>query len=171
MNTYSSGMASGILFGVLFVAILCAVKLIRGKNVMEEYDERQLLARFKAYQISFYILLCGIIIDACLKMFRFDFYEDPLGELTAVMTAVVVFAVISIRQDAFTGLHTKRKPLLLLYGVICLSQFLGTVGYIMHGELIENGRLTVRCISPVTLAVFLIVFVMMLMQRNETGEE
>lgn len=170
MNTYSTGLVSGIIFGVLFFAIMCIVRKLRGKNYMEQFDERQLLVRFRAYQISFFVLLAAIAADTCLKVYGIAFYEDPLGEFAAVIAAIGVFTVINIRNDAFLALNRNKKSLLLLYGVICLAQLLSTIRFIEDNMLIENGKLTTRCISPLVLILFLMVFVLMLLPKKDQGE-
>lgn len=170
MKGFSSGLATGIIFAVLFFLIMIIARMLRGKQAFEVYDERQLQSRFKAYQVSFFVLLCGIGIDACMKLYGLTFYEDPLGEFTAIMAAVGVFAVMNIRNGSFLALNRKRKPFLLLYGVICLCQFLGTIGYWRDGELVADGKLTVRCVSPILLVLFLVIFVMMLIPQNEQEE-
>ena len=45
MNEYSIGLASGIIFGVLFLAIWAIFRKAKGLDPMEKFDERQITDR------------------------------------------------------------------------------------------------------------------------------
>ena len=118
MKTYSQGLAFGIIFAVLFVVIYILVRKGRGKDAFEQFDERQLAFRGKAYQAGFFVFMAGIGIDACLKMMGLTFYEDPLGEFTALFAALIVFAAQAIRYDSFKGFNKDSRSLVIIYVIV-----------------------------------------------------
>ncbi len=166
MSAYSSGLALGIIFAVLFVAIVMIVRKMRGDNCTEQFDERQLLARNKAYQFGFFAFLVAVCIDACLKLTGIAPYFDPVGEFAAVFVAVTVFAIQAIRQDAFMALNRRWRSQLILYIVICIMQFLSAASYLKEGTLVQDGKLTLKCVGPLCGIVFLVIVVVMVIHHH-----
>ena len=175
MSTYSAGIAAGITFAAVFLIIWILFRRLRGKACEEQFDERQLYARGRAYQAGFLTFTCCICIDACLKMFGTAPYEDPLGEFTALFIAVTVFAIEAIRHDAFKGFHTKSRNYILLYFGVVLAQLVSTVSSFLDGRLVEDGILTLRCVSPVCMIAFTIILILLIRksirERSELAEE
>ncbi len=171
MNGYSMGIASGIIFAFLFFVILFIVQKSRGKDAIEKYDERQLQARFKAYQTGFFVLVFGVCADACIKMLGAAFYEDPLGEFAALLIAVGFFAVQAIRHDAFIALNRSSKNTLILYGIIVFAQLINAANSITSGELVRDGKLSIHCVSLLCSGLFIMVFVMVLIKYRRGQAE
>lgn len=169
MNAYGQGLFFGIAFAVLAVAVMCVIRKVNGKEYLDKYDERQLLARSRAYQAGFFTFMICIGLDAFMKIFDVSIFEDPMGEFTALFAALIVFAVTAIRHDAFLGLNRKWKSQVILYTIITLLQLFNTVTAFRDGELIRDGKLTLKCISPLCMLTFGIVLIAMIMRRF--GEE
>ena len=175
MRTYSAAIAAGISFAAVFLIIWVLFRRLRGKACMEQFDERQLYARGRAYQAGFLTFTCCICIDACLKMFGTAPYEDPLGEFTALFIAVTVFAIEAIRHDAFKGFHKNSRNYILLYFGVVLSQLVSTASSFLEGRLVEDGLLTLRCVSLVSAVTFSIILILLIRksirERRELAEE
>lgn len=176
MNTYNQGIVFGIIFAVLFLVIIILLRKAQGKEGFDKFDERQIVARGKAFQFGFFALMIVICIDACLKMVDMAFYEDPLGEFAAIFIALIVFAAQSIRYDAFKGYNKNGRSLIIIYVVVTISQLFNTISEINSGSLVADGKLTLSCISPICLVTFASVLLMVLIkQRSDrlemAGEE
>ena len=159
MNEYSIGLACGIIFGVLFLVIWFAFRKAKGIDPMEKFDERQIADRYKAYKSGFFALLIFVAADALLKMFGVSLFEEPVGECIAVFIAVGVFACRAVMSDAYFAPGKSMRNFILLYGVICFAQLLNTVRSFTDHELIRDGRLTIHCISPLCLILFLVIMI------------
>ncbi len=161
-----SGYVTGLLFVVLFIALGFIIQRSRGDNAKEIFDERQLLARFKAYKAGLFTLLIGILADALLKILGAAPYEDPLGEIVVLLIGVGVFAVQAIRHDAFMALNRNYGKQMVLYAVICITQLINAVSHWHSGDLVREGRLTLDCISLFCAALFLVIIVMLLIRSH-----
>ena len=171
MNTYGQGLFFGIAFAVLLVVVWSVIRKLNGKEYMDKYDERQLLARSRAYQAGFFTFMAGIMLDACMKLFGISVFEDPTGEFAALFAALIVFEVIAIRHDAFLGLNRKWKSQVILYAVITGLQLLNTVRAVQDGDLVHNGRLTLQCVSPMCMVTFGVVLAAMLLHHYSEARE
>ena len=166
MNEYSIGLACGIIFGVLFLVIWFAFRKAKGIDPMEKFDERQIADRYKAYKSGFFALLIFVAADALLKMFGVSLFEEPVGECIAVFIAVGVFACRAVMSDAYFAPGKSMRNFILLYGVICFAQLLNTVRSFTDHELIRDGRLTIHCISPLCLILFLVIMIAVLIRAR-----
>ena len=158
MNEYSIGLASGIIFGVLFLAIWAIFRKAKGLDPMEKFDERQITDRYKAYKSGFFALL---------KMFGVSLFEEPVGECIAIFIAVGVFAIRAVMSDAYFAPGKSMRNIIVLYGVICFAQLVNTVRSFTDHQLIHNGRLTIHCISPLCLILFLVIMVAVLIRARQ----
>ena len=171
MNEYSIGLACGIIFGVLFLVIWFAFRKAKGIDTMEKFDERQIADRYKAYKSGFFALLIFVAADALLKMFGVSLFEEPVGECIAVFIAVGVFACRAVMSDAYFAPGKSMRNFILLYGVICFAQLLNTVRSFTDHELIRDGRLTIHCISPLCLILFLVIMIAVLIRARQLKYE
>lgn len=143
-----------------------------GSSFDNQFDERQLISRNKAYTASFFVTLLCLLADIILKMTGKAFYYDPLGELICIFIGITVFSVLAIRNDAFIVPKKQPKSNLILYFVITLIQFGNAFIEYRNGTMTEGGKLTVSCLSAVCGLTFAVILVTMLMKlRQDTAEE
>ena len=62
-NSYVIGIAVGIAFGIMFVALVSYYLKKRGRGI-DQYDERQKLAQLKGWRAAFAASACFNIINA-----------------------------------------------------------------------------------------------------------
>ncbi len=163
-----SSIGSLIIFIVVFVLLFWVIRQMKGN---EQFDERQLLGRYKACRSGFFAFMIVIVLDAVLKLFGMTFYEDPLGELAAIFVAVLVFAGQAIRYDAFIALNTTFRYQLIVFIIVCLSQLVNAISQIISGTMIRDGRLTLSCLSILCVITFAAIIIMMLIHQRMTQEE
>ncbi len=173
MREYGWGLAAGIGVALLAFLIMIFVRKARGLPCADKFDERQMAARYKAFKSGFYTLMLCVVADACLYMVGVKWCEQPLGEFAAVFAAVTVFAVQSVRNDAFFGVERRSRSLILLYAAIFVIQTLNTVLSIRRGRLVSDGKLTLEALSLFCAATFLIVLIAIALKNREqeSGEE
>ena len=167
MNEYSVGLASGIIFGVLFLGVWIIFRKLRGQAAMEQFDEKQVTDRYKAYKIGFFALIICIAADAMLKLFGMSFYEEPVGDFIAVFIAIGVFACRAVMSDAYFAPGASMKKFILLYGVICFAQLINTLRSFSDHEMILDGKLTIHCVSPLCLILFSVIMVTVLIRARQ----
>ena len=104
-------------------------------------------------------------------MFGVSLFEEPVGECIAVFIAVGVFACRAVMSDAYFAPGKSMRNFILLYGVICFAQLLNTVRSFTDHELIRDGRLTIHCISPLCLILFLVIMIAVLIRARQLKYE
>lgn len=171
MNYYLMGIWVGIIIGL-------AIYLITRKTT-EDYDERQLVIRGKAYKVGFLSTLgAGAVYGFISAVLKRPLAEDGIAVFFILLFGVGVFVVYCIMNDAFFSISDKIKPVhlvvLLLLGVV--SQ-----GYMIYTNLTEgtivgkNGELTARVLPFGILLLFLCVLaalaVKLIKSRKESEDE
>lgn len=76
-NSYVLGIAVGIAFGIMFVALVSYYLKKRGRGI-DQYDERQKLAQLKGWRAAFAASACFNIIHAAAQE-RGKVYTAPAG--------------------------------------------------------------------------------------------
>ena len=165
----------GIWVGII---IGLAIYLITRKTT-EDYDERQLVIRGKAYKVGFLSTLgAGAVYGFISAVLKRPLAEDGIAVFFILLFGVGVFVVYCIMNDAFFSISDKIKPVhlvvLLLLGVV--SQ-----GYMIYTNLTEgtivgkNGELTARVLPFGILLLFLCVLaalaVKLIKSRKESEDE
>ena len=146
------GVAAGVLVGCLFVA------LMKHKKVIDcHFDERQERARGQAFTYAFFTLaavsLCYGAVDTIMGV--------PCDTLTALFLcfgiAMVVFAWVCIKKEAYLSLYEKPAKVMALFaGIAAFNLAIGSV-YLLEGSMVENGVLTFRACNPIVGVMMLII--------------
>ena len=111
----------GILCGVLLVWVIGIVTKRFGKCTVlsqKNYDERQILARGKAFRDGFWTILgwevlCALVLSADLWSIRAD-----VTILLGCFLGLTVFLVSCIFRDAYLGLHEHRGKWMMTMAII-----------------------------------------------------
>lgn len=164
-NWYAMGVGAGILMGLLCVAVILAWTK-KGRSVKCQFDERQELIRGRGAKYGFFTLLfCNLV------MFTLELAEVPIFADTEVLTAmtcligICVYVVYCIWHEGYFALNENRGRLIAVFAVITILNFACGAMNIAHGEMIEDGRLTFRCINLLCGIVFLVIFATMLLKK------
>ena len=140
------GISAGLLAGLLFVALLFKKKILD-----MHFDERQELARGKAFQYGFLTLLATTYAYGVSDIL-FGRWCDVLAGVSICLAAgLCVFALLTLLNLGFGVMHG------------------------LHGELVEDGVLTFRAVNPIigtATLVILIVYIInhLLRSREEEAE-
>lgn len=145
-----------------------------GKEVrkMNDYDERQILARGRAFMWGFFSLMICLMVYGLTDMLIEPWCDTLTGCIICICVSLIVFAVICIRQDAFAGIGQKRKRNLTVLLVLTAANLLFGVSHIIDGDLLRNGLLSFRSVSLIVGAttglVLLVYWFHGLRDRGET---
>ncbi len=159
MESYRSGQALGLGFGIVIGLVLAALALrLINKNhrIKTEYDEMQQAIRSRGYKYAFYAVL---IVEAllCITATAFTLPAEPLViHFIPIFVGVAVQGVYCIWKGAYVGLNTNMKR----YGLLCAACILlNLFPFAMawrEGSLIADGRLQspfVNLLCVILLAV------------------
>ena len=145
-----------------------------GKEVrkMNDYDERQILARGRAFMWGFFSLMICLMVYGLTDMLIEPWCYTLTGSIICICVSLIVFAVICIRQDAFAGIGQKRKRNLTVLLVLTAANLFFGVSHIIDGDLLRDGVLSFRSVSLIVGAttglVLLVYWFHGLRDRGET---
>ncbi len=110
----SASWAIGFVVGI-FIVIL--VRIARGKGAGKgEYDERQQVARGKAYTAAYATLLLYILGWMVLRSLEIPFFTQAISVFVGALLSIAVFVGYSIFSDAY--FKASESPRLWI-GIIC----------------------------------------------------
>ena len=120
------------------VAGLVVGKLAGKKLGKAEFDERQQLARGKAYKAGFYTLLAGLLPFA------------------VICVGVTVFACVSVANDAYLGIRQNPRAMLLVLGIVVVGNL--TAGFsVMESAGFADGLTVENSMNFIIAAMGLII--------------
>ncbi len=165
----------GAVIGLIIAAVLI-VLLIRSDNSLKaNYDERQELARGKAFKGGFYSFLAYAGVIWIMSMGRYKFHADTgfLIGLGATLS-LLVYGVIVIATDAYFALNDKPAQTI---GVLAGGAILNYVAFLMNfvnGSTIRDGELKSSWVSlmiAIVLTIMLAAIIIKKMTKKEDGDE
>ena len=143
-------------------------KEVRGMN---DYDERQVLARGRAFKWGFFSLMICLMVYGFTDMLIEPWCDTLTGCIICICVSLLVFASICIRQDAFAGIWRNRKRNLTVLLVLTLANLLFGVSHIIDGDLLRDGVLSFRSVSLIVgITTGLVLLVYWLHGLHERGE-
>lgn len=146
------GVLAGVLVGLLFLT------LMKHKKVIDcHFDERQERARGQAFKYAFFVLAASVLCYGALDTIIGLPCDALAGGFICLCLAMVVFAFVCIRKEAYLSLYEKPGKVMALFaGIAAFNIGIGAV-YLMEGSMVENGVLTFRAINPICGMALLII--------------
>lgn len=155
---FSLGAVTGFL--AIFAMILL-IKYVLGKKNYRfggcNYDERQLLARGKAYKYGYFsLLLCTMLIAISgIKMLF-----SVSGFFIGICISIFIFAVVCIKEDAYMSLTENAKGINAMFALIALINYATSIPVITNKKLLlDHGVLSVRCMNLTCAVLFTLILV------------
>lgn len=168
---YVLGLICGIGMGIIVLFIILKLTKTDGR-IKCKYDERQKIARGKAYAIAFWTLVGYNGLYGIYSAFTKKVVVEPVCGLTiGICIAAVVQISYCIWQDAYFSLNEDKKKLFLTFSVLgCANIVIGIITLI-DGKWFEDGVLTIRCLNMVVGFLFIVIgivyFVKKACSKNE----
>ena len=155
---YAMGWVLGLAVGLGLVALLFKKKVLD-----MTFDERQELARGKAYKYGFQAMGVSVILYGILDVTVGEWCDTLTGNFICLCIGLTVFAVTCILNDAYLSLKEQpRKVMTLCFLVALMNLVLGWANA-AHGTVVVDGKLStgavnliVGVMSLVILAVYII---------------
>ena len=163
------GVLVGMAVGFAIVALLFKKKLVD-----MTFDERQELARGKAYQYGFFTLMICVFFYGLTDMLWGRWCETLVSCALCVCVAVTVFAITCIRKDAYLSLKEKPGTVMTMFAIIAVVNLALGVVYWATGDLVQDGILTFRAVNPIVglmaLLILIVYLVNVVLERGEEAE-
>lgn len=144
-----------------------------GKEVwkMNDYDERQILARGRAFMWGFFTLMLCLMAYGFTDMLIEPWCDTLTGCVICICVSLLVFASICIRQDAFAGIGRNRKRNQTVLLVLTLVNLMFGVSHVIDGDLLREGLLCFRSVNLIVgVTTGLVLLVYWLHGLREWGE-
>ncbi len=158
---YQIGVIAGLMLGLS--AGLGLVAFLFHKKVLDmHFDERQELARGKAYQYGFLTLLVCLFIYGVSDLALGRWCDALAGVTVCAAAGLGVFAVACILKDAYLSLREKPRQVMAMFALIAIANLSLGAAYYASGSLVEDGVLTFRAVNPILgieILVILAVYV------------
>lgn len=169
--SYVAGFVVGILLVVLIKFLFDRRKTEQKKGC--DYDERQRLARGKAFQYGFFTLLGWIVVTGVI-------YNDTMPQWCSLIVlnmigagiALLVFGLYCIAKDAYLSLREKPLSMYIVTGVAGFSN----LGVALHhfgeqGGLFEDGKLGLSMVNLILGIVFIVLLAVFFVKMRQNQEE
>lgn len=159
---------------VLIAGYFLAMLIYSEKKHKRSYDERQVLARGKAYKAATFTAITYLVICAFLGAWEVHWAETGVQMMLGLFLVIFVFAFVSVIKDAYLRINASS----VLYIIIT---FFGAAIYAVRGvqeiseneKLVENGMLSGTALFFIYAFMFFAIAVTMLVKKimNKRGEE
>jgi uncharacterized membrane protein len=173
MNERSLGMLAGVFTGVVAVAIYFTVRRRMGKK-NDEYDERQMVLRGRAFQKAFFVLIFYLFANSILCAAVGEWAQNGVDGLLGVFVAIGYFIVSCIHTNAYLALQQKPQYYQRLFAIVCVvGAFSGYANWKDEGFL-TDGLVNTNAIIPACGVVFLVALIALTVhthRREDDGED
>ena len=122
-----------------------------------EFDERQQLARGKAYKAGFYTLLVGLLAVYLIPIFtEWQPKDTALLPFAVICVGVTVFACVAVANDAYLGIRQNPRAMLLVLGIVVVGNL--TAGFsVMESVGFADGLTVENSMNFIIAAMGLII--------------
>ena len=164
---YIAGLILGILVAVLVLWLTARKAKSKGPA---KYDERQQIARAKAYSVGFFTILFYCVLYALVSAAGVKWCQDAVGMFIGCFVGITAFVISAIRHDAYFGINEDIKTMMRLGTVIVIFCYIGGFIQIFNGEMVEDGLLNGNVISLAVGTMWLVIMVAYKLHKRKSEE-
>lgn len=170
---YVIGLIVGVLVGLAVVALV--VMLCRKKGSMRfgkcEYDERQMLARGKAFRAGFFTILIYEAVYAMVDVAGIKWCANVTGIMLGLMLGITVFAIVAISKDAYMSMNERPTGWMIIWCVVIGLNLVCGLRQALEGELIRDGMLTEEWMNWMCAGMFIAILISQLVHNRKLKRE
>ena len=138
----------------------------------DRFDERQVIARAKAGNMAFFILMMTLFASCGLRVLLGREWATPgIGVLIAICPAAGAYIARCIYTGAFFGLREDGRMFLWLCVAWVVSGAAVVARALSRGGLVVDGMLTDHCLSILMALIYLAALVAMALKRRKDARE
>ena len=160
--SYALGVIAGILLVFLVYGILMVVTKRRGKCANAQFDERQVVARGRAYRYAFFTVLFYLLGWGLFELAAdIRLWDTYTGCFLDVFLSVTVFAVVAILNDAYFAVNERPATYLGIFALVTvLNLGIGVWNLVTGGDpIVEHGMLTYHSVNLLVGGMFLVILI------------
>lgn len=168
--SYVVGLCAGIAVSVLVLTLL---RKRRG-GASNEYDERQVLVRGKAFGTAFFTLMCYLALNAAVCTICGPWAVPGIDGLLGIFLGVGVFLLRAIEGDAYFSLRENPRFFRILCLVVIACQLPNILMSLRQEDerFFTDGLLNSNCLSIACTIVFAAAFIAIgIHEKRRSGEE
>ncbi len=174
MDERSIGFFLGMVTGGILLVVIALIRKGKKNKLLCEYDERQILARGRAFQRGFLTLFFYDVFYAVIYgESEPSWCTHAFGMFLGVMLAAVVLAVYAIWNDAFMQLNQSPAAICLIFGGLGICNLLLGIEHVLKGEIFVDGKVGQGGINLLLAFAMLFVVIVFAIKRGmeKRGEE
>ena len=138
----------------------------------DRFDERQAIARAKAGNMAFLILLMTLFASCGLRvLLGWEWAALGVGALIAICPAAGAYIARCIYTGAFFGLREDGRMFLWLCVAWVVFGAAAVARAFSRGGLVVDGMLTDHCLSILMALIYLAALVAMALKRRKDARE
>ncbi len=164
----ASGITAGIIVG-LIICIFLFRYMNKDKKVMTKYDERQEMARGKAYKYGFWASMIAAAFVMLLDISMITLASSFTKYFFIMFVGIIAQVTYSIWNDAYYGINTNKKRLIVICIVAGISNLLNVVATIMGGQFIVDGIVSDAGANALCCILLLYAGVLLIIKDRKDG--
>ena len=170
-NYVAIAIGLGVMMGIGGLVIILALTK-NGDDARSQYDERQQIARGKAYRAGFYTMGLAILVMFVLEMAGVSLpIERSLTYFMIFVLGGLALIAVNIWNDSYYAMNENPVRFVIIFALIALFELMVGIRYLTTGQMVVNGILTFRAMSFVVVFMLLFVLVMTLIKRLKDKRE
>ncbi len=134
----ASGLTAGLVVG-LIICVFLFKYMNKDKKILTKYDERQEMARGRAYKYGFWATMAAAAVVMITDVAGISLASSFTKYFFIVFVGILVQISYSIWNDAYLGVNTNKKRLMIICILAGLFNLLGVIGSIKGGQFIVDG--------------------------------
>ena len=157
---YVLGFATGLI--IVGVVALVIGLILKKKNGLSKYDERQELIRGRAFKYAYWTLAAYLCFNGLLQVGTGIVWADLMtSSFIGIFLSLTVFVVICIKNDAYFAFNQKPRVYLILFGIIIAVNLACGILNLTDNDVqfVTDGMLNFHILSFLIVIVFLVIFI------------
>lgn len=125
-----------VIIGMFFIS---KKYLFKGDNQTNRYDERQLIARGKAYKLGFWTF--GVVQTVYFFASELSdniFFKINVNCMLGFFIGATVFSLVCVMEDAYIGINDKPKTALASAAIIAIANAITVINAISKNTLFDE---------------------------------
>lgn len=175
MTAYTLGVFFGVAVGIaiaLFLLIISRTKHVNNSRFFPKYDERQQVARGKAFRIGFFSFLVLLAIRAVLSDANVNLPLTPAAlDITCILLGCLLQVIPAILMDAYVALNEQFHRVLALFVLLGVSNLLIGIRSLYTGSAFTNGKLNSSISNLLCAFLFFILVLIMICHKHVTDKQ
>ncbi len=167
MSDYSTGFFVGLLFAWIVIFINAAYRSRKHGERNDDYDERQMLVRYRAYQYCFFLMIvflaCTCLVESVLDKHIID--TDAVAIIGICLSVGVHVCYCIWNEGYFLPLNNNRKSFFILTVATAILFISFSIQSVQQGTIIVDGVLTGNCMELACAVLFTTVCIVFLIKR------